>query len=149
MKIGVKFTRTASSTLDVGSAICAAANPRRFKLYDFIIGSDAAPADNPYLWEVYKRTGAATAGSAPTIYALDQSDSIASTLVVNQAPTTNGAGGTTPMWGVPLNQRASFRWVASPGSEFISPATASNGFAFATPTSSALAVEAYAMCDEL
>ena len=149
MKVGVKLTRTASSTLDVGSIITAAASPRRFKLYDFVVGSDAAPADNPYLWEIYKRTGTATAGSAPTIYPLDLSDTIASTLVANQAPTTNGAGGTTPMFGVPLNQRASFRWVASPGSELIAPATASNGFAFATPTSSALAVEAYVLADEI
>lgn len=149
MRVGVKFTRTASSTLDVGSVIAAAANPRRFQLYDFVIGSDAAPADNPYLWEIYKRTGTATAGSAPTSSVLDQSDTVATTLVFNQAPTTNGSGGSTAIFGVPLNQRASFRWVCQPGSELVCPATASNGFCFATPTSSALAIEAYALLNEL
>lgn len=149
MRVGIKFTRTASSTLDVGSAIAAASNPRRFQLYDFAIGSDAAPNDNAFLWEIYKRTGTATAGSAPSVSQLDISDTIASTLVANQAPTTNGSGGSTAIFGVPLNQRASFRWVAAPGSELVAPATASNGFAFATPTMTALAVEAYALFNEL
>jgi hypothetical protein len=35
---------------------------------------------------------------------------------------------------IPLNQRATFRWVADPGKELVYPATASNGLAVRTPT---------------
>jgi hypothetical protein len=65
MKLGVKLTRTASSTLDVGSIICAAANPRRFKLFDFVIGCDAAPADNPFLWEISEADRCSDCGHRP------------------------------------------------------------------------------------
>lgn len=133
--------RTASTTLDVGSVLTAASNMRRFCIYDIVVGSEATAADNPFLWTVNKRTGTATAGSGVTGQPLDISDTLAATLVGNQAPTTNGSG-TGVMLSIPLNQRATFRWVAAPGGEFIAPATASNGFSAATPTSSAVAVTA-------
>ena len=41
---------------------------------------------------------------------------------------------------VGLNQRATFRWVASPGGELVYPATASNGLGVQTPTMSAVAI---------
>lgn len=145
---GAKLTRTASSTLDVGSIIVGTASTsRRFKIYDFVIGSDAAPADNAFLWEIQKRTAAATSGSSVTPTALDTSDTVSFTGTVNQNPTTNGGGSGTVL-GVPLNQRATFRWVAAPGSEIVSPATSCAGWAFATPTASSVAVEAYVLVSE-
>ena len=150
MKVGVTLQRTASTTLDVGSVITASSNPRRFKLIDFTVGSEAPPADNPFLWQIFARTGAATGGTAPTISHLDQSDTIASTLVANQAPSANGAGGSTaPLVSVPLNQRATYRWVAAPYEEMVSSNANSNGFAAATPTSSAVAVTTSWVMDEL
>jgi len=139
MRVGVTTQRTASATLDVGSVLTAAASPRRYKLYELELGSEATPADNAFLWQVFRRTGTATGGTAPTITNLDQDDTIASTLVANQAPTVNGAGGSTaPLLSVPLNQRATFRWVAAPGSELVTNATASQGYATATPTAGGL-----------
>ena len=41
---------------------------------------------------------------------------------------------------LPLNQRATYRWVAVPGKELIYPATQNNGFGWATPTATAVAV---------
>jgi hypothetical protein len=35
---------------------------------------------------------------------------------------------------IPLNQRATFRWVAAPGGELVMPATAANGFGIETDT---------------
>jgi hypothetical protein len=140
-RFGVRMQRTASATLDVGSVITAAASVRRFHVYDMMFGSEAAPADNPYLWEVNRRTGLATGGSAPTITPLDFTDTAAATVVANQAPSSNGAGSGLIL-SVPLNQRATFRWVAAPGGELISSIAASNGYAIATPTSTALAVTA-------
>lgn len=140
--------RTASATLDVGSILTASSSPRRFKLVDIILGSEAAPGDNVFLWEVNKRTGLATGGSSVTGQPLDDSDTIASTLVGNQAPTANGTGSGNKL-SLPLNQRATFRWAAQPGREIIAPATASNGYGFSTPTSSAVAVTCCAHCEEL
>jgi hypothetical protein len=150
MRVGFSLQRTASATLDVGSVLTAAASVRRFKLYDFTCGSEATPADNAFLWQVFRRTGTATGGTAPSITALDQGDTIASTLVTNQAPTVNGAGGSTaPLLTVALNQRATYRWVAPPGGELITNATASQGYAFATPTAGGLvAVSVGVNCDE-
>jgi hypothetical protein len=126
-----------SATVDVGSIINAASSPRRFQLYDWLFGSDATPADNASLWEVQKRTAAATGGSGVTGQPMDDSDTIVSTLVGNQAPTSNGAGSGVKL-SIPLNQRATFRWVAAPGSEIVSPATASVGYGIATPTAQGL-----------
>jgi hypothetical protein len=151
MRVGVTLQRTASATLDVGSLLTAAASPRRFELYEMILGCEATPGDYAFLWQVFKRTGTATAGSAPTISPLDIGDTIASTLVANQAPSANGAGGSTaPLLTVPLNQRATFRWVAAPGSELKTTATASLGFGIATPTAGNLvAVSAGLLANEL
>ncbi len=151
MRSGATFQRTASATLDVGSFVTAASNPRRFKVYEFNIGSEATPADFAFLWQMFRRTGLATAGSAPTISPLDFSDTVASTLVANQAPSANGAGGSTaPLWTIPLNQRASYRWVAAPDGEMVSSNAASNGYSLATPTAGSLvAVSASMMVNEL
>jgi len=134
----IRMQRTASPTLDVGSVLTGATNPRRFKVYDIVLGSEATPADNAFLWEIYKRTGPATGGTAPAITPLDESDTDASELVANQNPTANGAGGSVTKLSIPLNQRATFRWVAAPGGELVAPAIASNGLAAATPTAGAL-----------
>ena len=139
--------RTASATLDVGSVLTAAASPRRFKLADILFGSEAAPADNAFLWEVNKRTGLPTGGSSVTGQPLDDSDTAAPTIVGNQAPTANGSGSGNKL-SIPLNQRATFRWAAQPGREIISPAVASNGYGFSTPTSSAVAVTCCAHIEE-
>jgi hypothetical protein len=41
---------------------------------------------------------------------------------------------------IPLNQRATFRWIATEGGRLVYPATASNGIGIQTPTSSAVAI---------
>ncbi len=140
-KFNVRMQRTASATLDVGSVITAAANPRRIEVYDVVVGSEASPADNVFLWEILRKTGAATGGTAPTITPLDFSDADASEAVANQAPTADGAG-TAVLFSIPLNQRATFRWVAAPGGELVSSNAASNGIGMDTPTSTAVAVTA-------
>jgi hypothetical protein len=140
--------RTASTTLDVGSILAAAANPRRFKIADLLVGCEAAANDNQFTWEINKRTGTATGGTSVTGQPVDDGDTVASTLVGNQAPTANGAG-TGNKLTFPLNQRATFRWTPSPGGEITAAAVASSGFGFSTPVGSALAVVADAHIEEL
>lgn len=146
-RFNVKLTRTASTTLDVGTLNTATASPRRFNIYDLVIGSDASPADNAFLWEINTRTALQTGGTTVTPVAIDASDTTAASTKADMTATTN-ATGSGIVFGCPLNQRATFRWVAAPGSELVSPALACNGFGVGTPTSSAVAVEAYLYINE-
>lgn len=147
-KFGVTMQRTASTSLATGSLTAAASNMRRAKVYDLLFGSEATPADNAFLWQVQRCTTAGTAGTNPTPLALDAADSLATSIVAGQAHTVDPTGATILM-SIPLNQRASFRWVAAPGGELVIPATASNGVKFETPTAGGLvAVTCSAMFDE-
>jgi hypothetical protein len=105
---------------------------RRFKLYDLNVGSDATPADVAITWLVGRtNTAAPTGGSAANPNPLDAADAAMSTLGM-QAGTGGVTAGVTLME-FALNQRATFRWVAAPGSELVVPATANNGLQFLTP----------------
>jgi hypothetical protein len=147
-RYSAKFAGTASTTIDLGYTIAAASNPRRFQWFDLMFGSSASPADNPFLFEVQKRTAAGTTPSAVTPQPLDDGDTIASTVVASNQPAVNGAGAGIKL-SIPLNQRATFRWVAAPGSELTVPATASQGLALATPTGSAVVCNATILFNEL
>lgn len=127
---------TADATLAVGT-LQSGSTARRLWLYDVMFGSEAAAADNPFLWVIDRVTGAAT-GTALTEEDLDEADPTA-TAVALENITTNPTIGNR-VFAVPLNQRASFRWVASPNGALVVAATANNGFAFRVPTSSAVAV---------
>jgi hypothetical protein len=134
-KFSAAMTRaTSSTTLAMGSFTAATSNMRRAKIYDLMFGCGGSPADNNIVWTVTRCTTAGTAGSNVTPGALDAADTLASTIVIGQNhsgdPTGSGASHLT----IALNQRATFRWVASPGGELIIPATASNGFKINTPT---------------
>lgn len=146
-KYAIELNRTASTTLSVGSITADATRPRRGKLYDFMFGSEATPADNVFLWQVQRATAAGTStGVTPT--ALDPADAAteadAGENHTVDATVTAGA----ILLSIPLNQRASYRWVAAPGSELVYPATASNGLAIRTPTATAVAVSATIFVDE-
>ena len=104
----------------------------RFKLYDLILGSDSTPADVAINFQLATTTTAPTGGAAVTMNPLDQADAAMSTLGM-QACTGGNAVGVVQAT-IPLNQRASFRWVAAPGSEIVAPATAGHGVTILTPT---------------
>ena len=124
---------TTSTTTGIGSIEAPAASQRRVKLYDLIFGSGATPADNVFVVEINRSTTVAT-GTLVTPNALDPADAAAVTLVKSNLTVqgTNTAG-SIPL-SFALNQRATFRWVAAPGSELVIPATALNGLHINTPT---------------
>lgn len=104
--------------------------PRRGKIYDLLIGTNGTPADNYVEWDISRCTTVSTAAAAGTLVAappLDQADAAAITVC-----TVNSTGTQTisvpNIFYVGVNQRASYRWVAAPGSELVWPATSSNGF---------------------
>lgn len=141
------FHRTASAAASVGSITADATRPRRFEIYDLLFGSEAAAADNPFLYVLQRCTTAGTS-TAVVPQPLDPADA-ATEMDAGEnhsaEPTYTAAA---ILLEVPLNQRATFRWIATEGGRLIAPATASNGIGIATPTSAALAVTVQAHVNE-
>jgi len=111
------------------------------KLYYLLVGSEATPADNPFLWRVRRCTAAGTSTAVvPTI--LDPGD-----LVTEQDAGENHTveptyTSNTECLVIPLHQRATFQWNAAPGREIVTPATASNGVGLETPVGATVVVAA-------
>jgi hypothetical protein len=116
----------------------------RISVYDFTIGSQATPGDVAATYGFYRYATAAATGTALAENPLNPADPAATAVAVDEVsaePTTKAY-----LIEIPLNQRATFRWVASPGSEFVVPATANNGCGFdkiATGSSFAWTVTAF------
>jgi hypothetical protein len=106
---------------------------RRGKLYDILIGTNTTPADTYIEFEVSRATLGTTVtwlgsvSSVSSAYELDTADGAFGAFV-----TMNGSAGSTAVairsvaaWYVAINQRASYRWVAAPGSEIVYAAVSS------------------------
>jgi hypothetical protein len=111
---------------------------KRGKIYDILIGTNGSPADNFLEWEVCRVTASTTCvylgtvSSVSSAFLLDLADAAFGSGVV-----ANASQGSTAVitrsgaqaWYVGINQRASYRWVAAPGSEIVWPAnTSATGF---------------------
>lgn len=134
-----EFNRTASTTQSVGSVVADATRPRRGRFYDFTIGSEASPADNAFRW-LFQRITAAGTSSAVTPTALDPADAATESDVGENHTVEPTYTAGAILHSVGVNQRATYRWVATPGYELVYPATASNGIGIQTPTSSAVTI---------
>lgn len=135
-KWGTRLTKGAANVQTIGALNAAAANMRRAKIYDVSMGCNASPADNTFEI-VFQRCTTAGTGTTVTPNALDAADTLASTIVATGTVTvdpTLTAGAF--LMEFPLNQRATFRWVAAPYGELIVPATANNGIAIALAAAS-------------
>lgn len=99
----------------------------RGRLYELIFSHGAAPADTVILWNVSRLTVLGTEGAAVVPAPLDV-DAPASILDAGEdhsvEPTYTAA---TELLEFDLNQRATFRFVAAPGGEFLLPAVANAG----------------------
>jgi hypothetical protein len=115
------------------SASFGAGGYRRGKLYDILIGTNATPADNYLEFDVTT----ATLGTTPSGIVNTLISSLSSTFANDPADTTFvsalqinstgevGIAALTEKWYIGINQRASYRWVAAPGSEILYPAASS------------------------
>lgn len=117
-------TNTAATT--ILGLTADATRPRRMKIYDVVVGSDATPADNAAEYVLQRITAAGTA-TAVTPQALDPGDPASEQDAgeAHSAEPTYTANAIMLQWA--QNQRATFRWVAAPGGEIVIPATAANG----------------------
>ena len=146
-RYAVEMNRTASTSLSVGNITADATRPRRGKLFDLMFGSEATPADNVFLWQVQRCTTAGTAtGITPS--PLDPADAATECDAGENHTVDPTLTAGAILLSIPLNQRASYRWVAAPGSELVYPATASNGLAVRTPTATAVAVTGTVLFEE-
>lgn len=129
---------TASTT------VVGAGGLRRGKLYDILIGTNGTPADNFLEFDVARITfGTTPAGitttlitSISSLFGLDPADNagFVNAAIINSTAEV-GITVATEAWYVGINQRASYRWVAAPGSEIVWPAatsTSTNGIAIRT-----------------
>jgi len=100
---------------------------RRIKVYDVLIGTNGLPADNFVEWSIDR----VTTGSSATVVVpnpLDTADAPAVAVCTANSSTGGTVVATGQVFYVGVNQRASYRWVAAPGSELVSPAVAASGF---------------------
>ncbi len=123
-KYGFSGSITAAATKSVWSIVGTSAV--RPAIYDLLLGSNATPADNSSEWMLLRCTAAGTSTSV-TPEKVDSGDP-AATAVCGKNHSAEPTYGTVSLLDIALNQRATFRWVAAPGSEFKAPATAANGF---------------------
>lgn len=125
---GVPLTKGADNVTSIGMITAAAANMRRAAVYDLLLGCSASPADNMFIYQVRRNTDIGTA-TGRTPVSLDPADGVlsAGSTVCRDTFTADPTLSGLSIFQVAMNQRASMRWVASPGGEFIVPATANNG----------------------
>lgn len=115
---GVASTTTAAGTnLTILQLICVGSV--RFKVSDFLIGSNSTPADVATEFRVGRISVAGSGGVALTPGLVDPHG-----VAVNSSA-KSGTFTVEPTWtntimDFSLNQRATFRWVAAPGFEVLS-----------------------------
>lgn len=117
-------TKGADNVQSILNARCDGSTTGRGYVYEYVVGNNATPADNVYNHALYRSSTAGTA-SAVTPSPLDPANP-ASIFDASNIFTVDPTLG-VQLYQFPLNARATFRWVAAPGSELIWPATASNG----------------------
>lgn len=128
------FSKNPTNTgVGVMSLEAPAANPRRIKLSDLILGSDAVQlGTSAWRFDVQRSTSAAGGAAVPAA-PTDLGDTslvsqVKSALTANGALTANAV-----LLSIPLMQQATFRWVARDGFELVVPAANANGLHLLTP----------------
>jgi hypothetical protein len=128
----------------------AATPTRRGRLYDVIIGSVATPADQAAKFNLARTTALGTPNTTTAPNNLDNQgpagelSSGQGTYSVEPTYTSNKV-----LLSFSLNQRATFRWVANPGSELLVGTTQNNGIALRSVSStSTQAVESTILFEE-
>lgn len=122
------FQAIAATYKTLVQASAATTALRRGKLYDVMFGTLGTPADQTYEFDISRTTTIVT-GTTAVAFPLDPADGVASTIgTVNfTAEPTYTATPANSLFNLGINQRASYRWVAAPGSELLWPATNLNG----------------------
>ncbi len=117
--------------------IFSVAGVSRGKVNNIIVSSGAAPDDQANNFEVKRTTGVGVEGAGVVPNPLDP-DTVASGFDAGEGHSTEPTEtANSEMLAFSLNQRATFSWLANPGSEIIMPATTNNGVNVARRTGTA------------
>lgn len=103
-------------------------------LHQLIVGSDATPADIATRFQVLRHTAAATGGTAVTARPADPGGT-SGLCTALQGTMTEPTYESSGLVEIPLNQRATFTWIANPGREIKSPLGTANGIGLRCITS--------------
>ena len=116
---------TAITVLTVGSNATTA---NRNRTYELLVADEGTPADNVVL-HTFQRCTALGTSTAVTGTKLDPSDRAAQAAVgENHTAGEPTYTANEELLEFALNTRATFRWVAAPGGEIVTPATVANGW---------------------
>lgn len=140
-KYAVDMQRTANASQSVGNITAPGSGMRRFRVYFMQLGAEGDAADNEFLWTLQRCTTAGTRTSVTPI-PLDMADAAAATTAGENHSAEPTYTANEILLNVPLNQRATYQWMAPPGGELVVPATANAGLGLKTPTMTALAITA-------
>ena len=149
--MGKRYTGNANVAVGTDKTILTliSATTVRPRLVDVLIACGATPADLATLFYLQRFTAAGTEGSGLVPAPLDPDDPAAladfGVGVFGAEPTYTAA---KILLAIALNQRATFRWVASPGFELVAPATAANGIGCKSSASGGTAAHAVTMLFE-
>ena len=101
----------------------------RGRVFEWIFSQSGTPADNVVQWLVRRLTAVGTEGAGVVPVTLSDPGGTSAGAIDGAEnhsvePTYTAA---SELLDFDINERATFRWVASPGGEMVIPATASNG----------------------
>ncbi len=116
--------QTAASNASIISV--TSASTIRPELYEFLLGCGATPGDLASILHIERFTVAGTSTGFTPI-ALDPADPAALAAGGSNHTVEPTYTASAILYKLSLNQRATYRWVAAPGSGFKAPATAANG----------------------
>ena len=132
---------TLTSTADSAASLTVnASTAHRIWLYEINMGNVGTPADLTSMYLIGQTTDAGQSGGAITSTLLSDAAGQAARSVFHSNLTTEPTYVNTSttqglavvadgdLLRVPLNHRATYRWVAPPGGEFVAPATTTDGF---------------------
>lgn len=126
-KYATQLNRTASATASLGTFGADATRPRRGKLYDAILGSEAAPADNAFLY-IFQRCTALGTSTAVTPQQLDPADAATEADAGENHTVEPTYTANSELIDIGLHIRALFTWKAAKEAfAYIGPAVAANG----------------------
>lgn len=135
----VRMRRTASLTASLGNITAPGASMRRFRIWDVVLGSEAAAADNPFLF-VFQRCTTTGTRTAVTPQPLDPADAAAVTTAGENHTAEPTYTANAILLDVAMNQRTTMRWQVDPQDGLVVPATANNGIGIQTPTAGLVAI---------
>ena len=130
-----KYSASGSQTLTTSATSCLGitsntSTVQRNWVYELVFGNVGTPADHLSVWVAQRTTAPGTAGSAVTPTLLDLADRAAQAVVGENHSSEPTYTSAQEVMEVPLNHRASWRWVAAPNSEIVTPATNNAGAGF-------------------